>query len=107
MNPRIGRAGHAHNRREPGLQDQPNQCESRLPPRYQAHQRWPEHWVVIFGVATFTNDHEIILACQEMSVGVLVGAKRRLANQAAEELVVEAQHGRHTGSDAIVRTEDD
>lgn len=75
---------------------------------YQSHEHRSEHWVVISGEATCTVDGETTIACAGESVDVAVGAKHRLANEAAEPLViVEVQRGDYTGEDDITRFEDD
>ena len=75
---------------------------------YQTHSHRSEPGVVVFGVATCTIDDEIVVAGPGESVDGPKGAKHRLANEGAEELViVEVQHGAYTGEDDIVRLEDD
>jgi mannose-6-phosphate isomerase len=75
---------------------------------YQTHKHRSEHWVVVFGVATCTIDDATVVAGPGESVDVPKGAKHRLANEGAEELViVEVQHGAYTGEDDIIRLEDD
>jgi len=75
---------------------------------YQRHEHRSEHWVVISGVAMCTIDGRVVVAGAGESVDVPLGAKHRLANEGAEELVVvEVQRGAYTGEDDIVRLEDD
>lgn len=75
---------------------------------YQTHEHRSEHWVVVQGVATCTIDGDVVLAHPGESVDVGQGAKHRLANEGAEELViVEVQRGPYTGEDDICRLEDD
>lgn len=75
---------------------------------YQTHAHRSEHWVVVAGMATCTIDDEKVVARTGESVDVPLGAKHRLANEGAEELViVEVQRGDYTGEDDIVRLEDD
>ena len=75
---------------------------------YQTHAHRSEHWVIVFGVATCTIDDKTVVVGPGESVDVPRGAKHRLANDGAEELVVvEVQHGGYTGEDDIVRLEDD
>ena len=75
---------------------------------YQTHEHRSEHWVVVFGKATCTIDGETVVAEPGHTVDVPLGAKHRLANEGAEELViVEVQRGPYTGEDDIVRLEDD
>ncbi len=75
---------------------------------YQTHEHRSEHWVVISGVATCLIDDEQVEVGPGHSIDVPLGARHRLANYGAEELlVVEVQHGGYTGEDDIVRLEDD
>lgn len=75
---------------------------------YQTHAHRSEHWVVVFGTATCTIDDAIFSAGPGMTVDVPQGARHRLANEGAEELViVEVQRGAYTGEDDITRLEDD
>lgn len=75
---------------------------------YQTHEHRSEHWVVVFGAATCTVDDVTFTAAPGASVDVPRGAKHRLANEGAEELViVEVQRGSYTGEDDINRLEDD
>jgi mannose-6-phosphate isomerase-like protein (cupin superfamily) len=74
----------------------------------QTHQHRSEHWVVIQGVATCTVDDTVKTAAAGESVDVPLGAKHRIANDGAEELVIiEVQLGSYTGEDDICRHEDD
>lgn len=75
---------------------------------YQTHEHRSEHWVVVRGTATCLIDGETVIASTGESVDVPTGAKHRLANDGADELViVEVQLGSYTGEDDIVRLEDD
>ena len=75
---------------------------------YQTHDHRSEHWVVIFGIATCVIDGQEFRICPGESISIPQGAKHRLCNDAAEELViVEVQRGAYTGEDDIVRIEDD
>lgn len=75
---------------------------------YQTHQHRSEHWVVVVGTATCTIDGRVIIVGPGATVDVPQGAKHRLANEGAEELVVvEVQRGAYTGEDDILRLEDD
>lgn len=74
----------------------------------QTHEHRSEHWVVVFGIATCVIDDETFTAGPGHTVDVPLGAKHRLANEGAEELViVEVQRGGYTGEDDICRHEDD
>ena len=75
---------------------------------YQSHGQRSEHWVVVTGVATCVIDDIVTTATAGQSVDVPQGAKHRLSNEGAEELVIiEVQRGDYTGEDDIVRHEDD
>ncbi|MGH3509825.1 MAG: phosphomannose isomerase type II C-terminal cupin domain, partial [Nocardioidaceae bacterium] len=75
---------------------------------YQTHAHRSEHWVVVSGTATCLIDDAPSVAGPGECVDVPLGAKHRLANEGAEELViVEVQRGDYTGEDDIVRLEDD
>ena len=75
---------------------------------YQTHQHRSEHWVVVFGTATCTIDDRVTVAGPGSTVDVPQGAKHRLANEGAEELViVEVQRGAYTSEDDICWLEDD
>ncbi len=75
---------------------------------YQTHEHRSEHWVVLTGVATCTVDDVTTICSAGHSIDVEVGAKHRLANDGADELVIiEVQRGHYTGEDDIVRLEDD
>jgi mannose-6-phosphate isomerase-like protein (cupin superfamily) len=74
----------------------------------QSHEHRSEHWVVIQGEATCEVDGVESLIRQGESIDVGLGAKHRLGNQGAVELViVEVQLGGYTGEDDIARYEDD
>lgn len=75
---------------------------------YQTHKFRSEHWVVISGVATCIIDEETVVAGPGECVDVEQGARHRIINDQAEELVIiEVQHGTYTGEDDIVRIDDD
>jgi mannose-6-phosphate isomerase-like protein (cupin superfamily) len=74
----------------------------------QTHEHRSEHWVVIQGVATCTVYDTVKTAAAGESIDVPLGAKHRIANDGAEELVIiEVQLGSYTGEDDICRLEDD
>jgi mannose-6-phosphate isomerase len=74
----------------------------------QSHEHRSEHWVVIQGEATCEIDGVESVVRHDESIDVPLGAKHRLGNQGAEELViVEVQLGGYTGEDDICRYEDD
>lgn len=75
---------------------------------YQTHEHRSEHWVVLTGEATCTVDGATTVCSAGHSIDVQLGAKHRLANDGADELVViEVQRGGYTGEDDIVRHADD
>jgi mannose-6-phosphate isomerase len=74
----------------------------------QSHEHRSEHWVVIQGEATCEINGVESVVIHDESIDVPLGARHRLGNQGAEELViVEVQLGRYTGEDDICRYEDD
>jgi mannose-6-phosphate isomerase len=74
----------------------------------QSHEHRSEHWVVIQGVATCEIDGAESVVRHDESIDVPLGARHRLGNQGAEELIiVEVQLGGYTGEDDICRYEDD
>ena len=75
---------------------------------YQLHAHRSEHWVVLYGVATCVIDDETHVIGPGHSIDVPLGARHRLCNNGAEELVIiEVQRGGYTGEDDIVRIDDD
>ena len=61
-----------------------------------------------YGVATCLLDDEVRVIGPGHSIDVPLGAKHRLLNDGAEELVIlEVQRGGNTGEDDIVRLDDD
>ena len=75
---------------------------------YQLHAHRSEHWVVLYGVATCVIDDETHVIGPGHSIDVPLGARHRLCNNGAEELVIiEVQRGGYTGEDDIVRLDDD
>ncbi|MCW2762632.1 MAG: algA [Marmoricola sp.] len=74
----------------------------------QSHEHRSEHWVVIQGVATCEIDGAESVVRHDESIDVPLGARHRLGNQGAAELIiVEVQLGGYTGEDDICRYEDD
>jgi mannose-1-phosphate guanylyltransferase/mannose-6-phosphate isomerase len=73
----------------------------------QMHHHRSEHWVVVSGTAQVVNgDRELTLRTNE-STFIPAGNKHRLANPAADVLVmIEVQSGSYVGEDDIVRFED-
>jgi len=73
----------------------------------QMHHRRSEHWVVVRGVADVTcGEHSYAVRPNE-STYIPLHTKHRLANSAAEPLVmIEVQCGDYVGEDDIVRYDD-
>jgi len=75
---------------------------------YQRHEHRSEHWVVLSGIATCLVDGTVSTAYAGQTVDVPQGAKHRLANAHADELVIiEVQRGLYTDEHDILRYEDD
>ena len=73
----------------------------------QMHKHRSEHWVVVSGVATITNN-EIEYTLQEnQSTYIPQTHRHRLANNTSEPLsIIEVQCGEYVGEDDIVRFDD-
>ncbi|NOU40033.1 MAG: mannose-1-phosphate guanylyltransferase/mannose-6-phosphate isomerase [Methylotenera sp.] len=73
----------------------------------QMHQHRSEHWVVVSGVATISNN-EIEYTLQEnQSTYIPQTHRHRLANNTSEPLsIIEVQCGEYVGEDDIVRFDD-
>mgnify|MGYP006169091633 FL=1 len=73
----------------------------------QSHSKRSEHWVVISGIATVTqNEKEFILNKNE-STFIPVNVKHRLVNTSKVPLIIiEVQTGKYFGEDDIKRFED-
>jgi mannose-6-phosphate isomerase len=75
---------------------------------YQRHARREEHWFVVGGAGRATIDGDEFEVVSGTAVDVPVEAAHRIANTAAEPLVlIEVQRGDYLGEDDIVRLEDD
>lgn len=73
----------------------------------QSHAYRSEHWVVVSGTATVTNDDEVTTVQKNQSTYIPIGAKHRLENLGNEPLhIVEIQVGDYLGEDDIQRYED-
>ncbi|HKP22277.1 MAG TPA: cupin domain-containing protein, partial [Dongiaceae bacterium] len=73
----------------------------------QMHQHRSEHWVVVEGEARVTRNDETVTLGRDQSTYIPAGAKHRLENAGAEQLIViEVQTGRYLGEDDIQRFED-
>lgn len=74
----------------------------------QTHVHRAEHWLVVVGLATCTVGENRVQARAGTHIFVPRGSVHRLANDQAEALIIiEAQVGRYTGEDDIVRLQDD
>jgi mannose-1-phosphate guanylyltransferase/mannose-6-phosphate isomerase len=73
----------------------------------QMHQHRSEHWVVVSGVATITNDGKEYLLQENQSTYIPQTHQHRLANNGTEPLsMIEVQCGAYVGEDDIVRFDD-
>lgn len=73
----------------------------------QSHCQRSEHWVVVSGTATVTNNEEVVTVQKNQSTYIPIGAKHRLENRGNEPLhIVEIQVGDYLGEDDIQRFED-
>jgi mannose-1-phosphate guanylyltransferase/mannose-6-phosphate isomerase len=73
----------------------------------QMHRQRSEHWVVVSGIAEVTIDDTVGLVHPNQSTYIPIGAKHRLRNAQAIELVmIEVQCGDYLGEDDIVRFTD-
>lgn len=74
----------------------------------QSHDHRSEHWVVLRGTATAVVGEVRLTATSGSTIDVPRGARHRLSNEGAEELVIiEVQSGDYTGEDDIHRYDDD
>ncbi len=74
----------------------------------QKHYHRSEHWVVVKGTATVTNEDKKFLIRENESTYIRIGDIHRLENEGKMDLVVvEVQVGGYTGEDDIVRIKDD
>jgi mannose-1-phosphate guanylyltransferase/mannose-6-phosphate isomerase len=73
----------------------------------QMHQKRAEHWVVISGIATVTNDEQEFILNKGESTYIPVGAIHALENKTNRMLeIIEVQSGPYLGEDDIIRLED-
>ncbi|MEE9358149.1 mannose-1-phosphate guanylyltransferase/mannose-6-phosphate isomerase [Candidatus Vondammii sp. HM_W22] len=73
----------------------------------QCHQHRSEHWVVISGTASVTQEGEIITVTKNQSTYIPIGVKHRLENRGKIPLeMIEVQVGEYLGEDDIERFED-
>jgi mannose-1-phosphate guanylyltransferase/mannose-6-phosphate isomerase len=73
----------------------------------QMHRHRSEHWVVVSGTATITNNDIEYTLQQNQSTYIPQTHRHRLANNASEPLsIIEVQCGDYVGEDDIVRFDD-
>ena len=73
----------------------------------QMHNHRSEHWVVVSGIATITNNDVEYTLLENQSTYIPKTHKHRLANHADKPLsIIEVQCGEYVGEDDIVRFED-
>jgi mannose-1-phosphate guanylyltransferase/mannose-6-phosphate isomerase len=74
----------------------------------QMHQHRSEHWVVVSGVATITNNDVEYTLKENESTYIPKTHLHRLANNSVDPLsIIEVQCGEYVGEDDIVRYRDD
>ena len=74
---------------------------------YQSHQFRNEHWVVVSGVATITNNDVELTLQENESTYISKTVRHRLENKGDEPLtIIEVQCGDYVGEDDIVRFDD-
>ena len=73
----------------------------------QMHQKRAEHWVVVSGKASVTNDKQTFTLNKGESTYIPLGGIHALENKTKEPLeVIEVQSGVYLGEDDIIRFED-
>lgn len=73
----------------------------------QMHKHRSEHWVVVSGVATVSNNDIEYILQENQSTYIPQTHRHRLANNASEPLsIIEVQCGEYVGEDDIVRFDD-
>jgi mannose-1-phosphate guanylyltransferase len=74
----------------------------------QKHFHRNEHWIVVNGTAKVTVNEKVFLVRENESTYIKSGEIHRLENPGKIPLIlIEAQVGKYTGEDDIVRIEDD
>lgn len=74
----------------------------------QLHHKRSEHWVVVKGIATVTQDDKEFELQENESTFIPIGVKHRLENATDKPLeIIEVQVGSYLGEDDIVRFDDD
>ena len=73
----------------------------------QMHKHRSEHWVVVSGVATISNNDIEYILQENQSTYIPQTHRHRLANNTSEPLsIIEVQCGEYVGEDDIVRLDD-
>jgi mannose-1-phosphate guanylyltransferase/mannose-6-phosphate isomerase len=73
----------------------------------QMHHKRAEHWVVVSGVATATNDKKVLTLKKGESTYIPQGIRHSLENKTNEPLeIIEVQSGTYLGEDDIIRFDD-
>ena len=73
----------------------------------QMHKHRAEHWVVVSGIATITNNEIEFTLNENQSTYISKTHKHRLENKGSEPLaIIEVQCGEYVGEDDIVRFDD-
>jgi mannose-1-phosphate guanylyltransferase/mannose-6-phosphate isomerase len=73
----------------------------------QMHNHRSEHWVVVSGVATITNNDVELTLQENQSTYIPKTQKHRLENRSEKPLaIIEVQCGDYVGEDDIVRFDD-
>jgi len=73
----------------------------------QMHKHRSEHWVVVSGEATITNNEIEFTLKENQSTYISKTHRHRLENKGTEPLVIiEVQCGEYVGEDDIVRFDD-
>jgi mannose-1-phosphate guanylyltransferase/mannose-6-phosphate isomerase len=73
----------------------------------QMHKHRSEHWVVVSGVATISNNDIEYILQENQSMYIPQTHRHRLANNTSEPLsIIEVQCGEYVGEDDIVRFDD-
>jgi len=73
----------------------------------QIHHKRAEHWVVVTGEATVTNDDNILKLTVGQSTFIPIGVRHALENNTHNILeIIEVQSGTYLGEDDIIRLKD-
>ena len=93
---------------KPGYKIKKLEVKPRKRLSLQSHKHRNEHWVIVSGTATITNNGQQFTLNENESTYIKAGDKHRIANDTDEPLIViETQVGSYTGEDDIERFDDD